>query len=87
MKLGVRLCFLTVSPIEIEGLCSINVDGLDSQLEVTCKVGDDEFKKHFLGISADFARRNPGRLGPGGAARLPANLRRSFLIGDVVLDY
>ena len=32
-------------------MCSINVDGLDSQLEVTCKVGDDEFKKHFLGLS------------------------------------
>ena len=35
----------------IEGRCSINADGLDSQLEVTCKTGDDEFKKHFLGLS------------------------------------
>lgn len=35
----------------IEGRCSINADGLDSQLEVTCKTGEDQFKKHFLGLS------------------------------------
>lgn len=64
MKLGVRLCFLTVSPIEIEGLCSINVDGLDSQLEVTCKVGDDEFKEHFLGISDNMTQLEPNKVDP-----------------------
>ena len=35
----------------IEGRCSIEADGLDNQLEVTCKVGEDQFKKHFLGLS------------------------------------
>lgn len=35
----------------IEGRCSIEADGVDAQLEVTCKVGDDEYKKHFLGLS------------------------------------
>ena len=35
----------------IEGKCSIEVDGLDSQLELTCKTGDSKFKKHFLGLS------------------------------------
>ncbi len=35
----------------IEGRCSIAADELDQQLEVTCKVGDDAFKKHFLGLS------------------------------------
>ena len=35
----------------IEGRCSINADGLDSQLEVTCKTDEDQFKKHFLGLS------------------------------------
>ncbi len=35
----------------IEGRCSIEADELDSQLEVTCKVSDEEFKKHFLGLS------------------------------------
>lgn len=37
--------------LAIEGLCSIRADTADSQLEVTCKVGDDEYKKHFLGLS------------------------------------
>lgn len=35
----------------VEGRCSINVDGLDGQLELTCKVGDESYKKHFLGLS------------------------------------
>lgn len=35
--------------LSIEGLCSINDQG--NQLEVTCKTGDNEFKKHFLGLS------------------------------------
>ena len=35
--------------LSIEGRCSIEDQG--TQLEVTCKVGDDAFKKHFLGLS------------------------------------
>lgn len=35
--------------LSIEGRCSIEDQG--NQLEVTCKVGHDEFKKHFLGLS------------------------------------
>lgn len=37
--------------LSIEGLCSITADGQDAQLEVTCKTGNDEFKKHYLGLS------------------------------------
>ena len=37
--------------LSIEGRCSIEVDGYDSQLEVICKVGPAEYKKHFLGLS------------------------------------
>ena len=37
--------------LSIEGRCSIEADGLDKQLEVTCRIGPDEFKKHFLGLS------------------------------------
>lgn len=33
----------------IEGACSIEDEG--NQLEVTCKIGPDAFKKHFLGLS------------------------------------
>lgn len=35
--------------LSIEGRCSI--EDQSNQLEVTCKVGEDEFKKHFLGLS------------------------------------
>lgn len=35
--------------LEIQGFCSIADDG--GQLEVTCKVGDDAYEKHFLGLS------------------------------------
>ena len=33
----------------VNGRCSINDQG--KQLEVTCKTGPNEFKKHFLGLS------------------------------------
>jgi hypothetical protein len=35
--------------LSIEGRCSI--EDQEIQLEVTCKIGDDEYKKHFLGLS------------------------------------
>ncbi len=35
--------------LTIEGRCSIEDQTI--QLEVTCKVGDNAFKKHFLGLS------------------------------------
>jgi hypothetical protein len=37
--------------LTIEGRCSIEKDGADVQLEVTCKTGPNQYKKHFLGIS------------------------------------
>lgn len=41
--------------LEIEGLCSINADTLDNQLEVICKTGPGYYKKHFLGLSDNVA--------------------------------
>lgn len=35
--------------LSIEGYCSITDEG--NQLEVTCKVGEDQYEKHFLGLS------------------------------------
>ena len=35
--------------LSIEGYCSITDE--DNQLEVTCKIGEDTYKKHFLGLS------------------------------------
>jgi hypothetical protein len=39
--------------LEIDGYCSVEtVDSkLGGSLEVTCKTGPDQFKKHFLGLS------------------------------------
>jgi len=47
----------------VEGRCSIEVDGADAQLEVTCKHGDDDYRKHFLGLSDNvtyFAMQKEG---------------------------
>jgi len=37
--------------LTVEGRCSILSDNRDRQLEVTCKLGPERFKKHFLGLS------------------------------------
>jgi hypothetical protein len=39
--------------LEIEGRCSIETSEsmAAGALEVTCKIGDDQYKKHFLGLS------------------------------------
>lgn len=37
--------------LTIEGKCSIKADTKDRQLEVTCKVDNNKYKKHFLGLS------------------------------------
>lgn len=36
--------------LTIEGLCSINIDSMES-ISVTCKTGESEYKKHYLGLS------------------------------------
>jgi len=35
----------------IEGRCSLGNNDLAGELSVTCRVGDDSYKKHFLGLS------------------------------------
>lgn len=37
--------------LTIEGLCSLGNSDSAKRLSVTCKVGEDEYKKHFLGLS------------------------------------
>ena len=43
------------NPLVIEGRCSIEADTADEQLEVTCKIGPDAYKKHFLGLSDNMS--------------------------------
>jgi hypothetical protein len=35
----------------IEGRCSLGNDDKTGEISVTCKVGPNEYKKHFLGLS------------------------------------
>lgn len=37
--------------LTIEGLCSLGNHDTNQQLTVTCKVGPNDYKKHFLGLS------------------------------------
>ena len=37
--------------LSVEGRCSINVDMEAHQLELTVKTGENQYKKHFLGLS------------------------------------
>lgn len=37
--------------LTIEGLCSLGNNDPSGQLTVTCKTGEDQYKKHFLGLS------------------------------------
>lgn len=37
--------------LTVEGRCSIEPDDTGGKLDVTCKVGEDQYKKHFLGLS------------------------------------
>lgn len=37
--------------LTIEGRCSLGNSDSRGQLSVTCKTGEDEYKKHFLGLS------------------------------------
>ena len=37
--------------LSIEGLCSIGSAGETKAVAVTCKTGQDKYKKHFLGLS------------------------------------
>ena len=36
--------------LTVEGLCAINVDD-EKKISVTCKVGKNQYKKHYLGLS------------------------------------
>lgn len=37
--------------LTIEGLCALGNEDSDKRLSVTCKVGKDSYKKHYLGLS------------------------------------
>ena len=73
--------------LSIEGRCSIKADGMDRQLEVTCKTGDTHYKKHFLGIS-DNVTYFAEQLGAAevGVYRYKVIIKPSVLIPDIDIE-
>lgn len=68
--------------LSIEGKCSITDEG--HQLEVTCKTGEDEFKKHFLGLSDNvsyFVEQTKGR--KASVYRYRVTFKPSTIVPDV----
>lgn len=50
--------------LEVEGRCSLGNDDPSSKLTVTCKTGEGQYKKHFLGLSDNvtyFAEQLEGK--------------------------
>jgi len=37
--------------LSIEGRCSLGNDRTSTEISITCKTGEDAYKKHFLGLS------------------------------------
>lgn len=37
--------------LQIEGYCSLGNNDAPGELSVTCKTGEDQYRKHFLGLS------------------------------------
>lgn len=37
--------------LELDGYFSIEVDGVDNQLEITCQTGRNTYTKHFIGLN------------------------------------
>lgn len=66
----------------IEGRCSITDEGY--QLEVTCKVSETEYKKHFLGLSDNVTyfveQLEAAQVG---VYRYAVNFRPSVIVPDI----
>ena len=37
--------------LQIEGLCSLGNDDSSGEISITCKVAEEQYKKHYLGLS------------------------------------
>ena len=73
--------------LSIEGLCSIKADRADNQLEVVCKTGPAQFKKHFLGLSDNvtyFAEQIDGAMASTGRYRVV--FKPSVIVPDVEIQ-
>lgn len=70
----------------IEGLCSLDVNN-DSTLKVTCKTGENEYKRHYLGLSSSvsyFVEQLEGQ--KENPYRYKVEFRPSTIIPDIEVD-
>ena len=37
--------------LQVEGLCSLGNSDISGEISITCKVGPEQYKKHYLGLS------------------------------------
>ncbi|MCB1589227.1 MAG: hypothetical protein KDI56_10030 [Xanthomonadales bacterium] len=73
--------------LTIEGLCSLGNFDTDGELSVTCKTGDDTYKKHFLGLSDNvtyFAEQIEAS--PVGVYHYRVIFKPSVIIPDIDLE-
>lgn len=71
--------------LTIQGRCSIQ--SRNSRLEVTCKIADGQYKKHFLGLSDNvtyFSEQIDGNVA--GTARYRVIFKPSAIIPDVDVE-
>lgn len=70
--------------LTIEGKCSLGNYDSAGQLTVTCKTGDEEYKKHFLGLSDNVTyfveQVNDSKVSP---YHYKVNFKPSAIIPDV----
>lgn len=70
--------------LTIEGKCSLGNYDSSGQLTVTCKTGDEEYKKHFLGLSDNVTyfveQVNDSKVSP---YHYKVNFKPSAIIPDV----
>jgi hypothetical protein len=73
--------------LQIEGLCSLGNYDTEGSLSVTCKTGENSYKKHFLGLSDNvtyFAEQIESV--EASAYHYKVVFRPSVIIPDVDLD-
>jgi hypothetical protein len=71
----------------IEGLCSLGNNDAPGELTVTCKVGEAQYKKHFLGLSDNvtyFAEQIDGAMV--GTYHYRVIFRPETILPDIELD-
>jgi hypothetical protein len=73
--------------LSIEGLCSLGNHDSHGELTVTCKVGEGQYKKHFLGLSDNvtyFVEQLEGSVAS--VHRYKVSFKPSVIIPDVDLN-